>query len=112
MLRRAAVTRAGTIAATTGSSEQGASIATVRTSVNPPLTPPPLKLPRDPRHDRACERGRPPTRPARDRRRALVTGAAGFIGSRLVGALLGAGHEVVGLDNFSAYYKPSIKRAN
>jgi nucleoside-diphosphate-sugar epimerase len=50
--------------------------------------------------------------PARDRRRALVTGAAGFIGSRLVEALLGTGHEVVGLDNFSAYYDPSVKRAN
>ena len=49
---------------------------------------------------------------ARDRRRALVTGAAGFIGSRLVEALLGAGHEVVGLDNFSTYYEPSVKRAN
>jgi len=50
--------------------------------------------------------------PARDRRRALVTGAAGFIGSRLVEVLLGTGHEVVGLDNFSTYYEPSVKRAN
>jgi|SRR5215472_4092483 len=50
--------------------------------------------------------------PARDRRRALVTGAAGFIGSRLVEALLGTGHEVVGLDNFSSYYEPGVKRAN
>ncbi len=50
--------------------------------------------------------------PAPDRRRALVTGAAGFIGSRLVEVLLGNGHEVVGLDSFSDYYEPVVKRAN
>jgi UDP-glucose 4-epimerase len=33
--------------------------------------------------------------------RVLVTGAAGFIGSHLVDALLERGHRVVGIDNFS-----------
>jgi UDP-glucuronate 4-epimerase len=49
---------------------------------------------------------------ASDRQRALVTGAAGFIGSRLVETLLSMGHDVVGLDSFSNYYEPRIKRAN
>lgn len=35
--------------------------------------------------------------------RVLITGAAGFIGSYVVGEFLGAGWEVVGLDNFSKY---------
>src|SRR5947209_14978614 len=34
--------------------------------------------------------------------RALVTGAAGFIGSTLVDRLLADGHAVVGLDNFAS----------
>jgi UDP-glucuronate 4-epimerase len=34
----------------------------------------------------------------------LVTGAAGFIGSRLSKALLDRGNRVVGLDNFNTYY--------
>jgi UDP-glucose 4-epimerase len=35
--------------------------------------------------------------------RILVTGAAGFINGYLIPELLGRGHEVVGLDNFSKY---------
>jgi nucleoside-diphosphate-sugar epimerase len=35
--------------------------------------------------------------------RALVTGAAGFINGYLVPELLEAGHEVIGVDNFSKY---------
>jgi UDP-glucose 4-epimerase len=34
--------------------------------------------------------------------RALVTGAAGFIGSTLVDRLLGDGHQVTGLDNYAS----------
>lgn len=45
-------------------------------------------------------------------RRILVTGAAGFIGSSTVDALLARGDEVVGLDNFDRYYAPERKHAN
>jgi UDP-glucuronate 4-epimerase len=41
----------------------------------------------------------------------LVTGAAGFIGSRVTQKLLALGHEVVGWDNFNAYYDPRLKHA-
>jgi nucleoside-diphosphate-sugar epimerase len=36
--------------------------------------------------------------------RLLVTGAAGFIGSHLVEALARRGDEVIGIDNFDAFY--------
>jgi UDP-glucuronate 4-epimerase len=36
--------------------------------------------------------------------KALVTGAAGFIGSHLSSALLDCGATVVGLDSFTDYY--------
>ena len=42
----------------------------------------------------------------------LVTGAAGFIGSHVVEALLARGDTVAGLDNFDDYYDPARKRAN
>lgn len=40
----------------------------------------------------------------------LVTGAAGFIGSHTSEALANDGHEVIGIDNFSDYYDPAIKK--
>lgn len=44
--------------------------------------------------------------------RSVVTGAAGFIGSHLVDALLAAGDEVVGIDSFTDYYAAAAKEAN
>lgn len=44
--------------------------------------------------------------------RALVTGAAGFIGSSVVDQLLADGWQVVGLDNFDPYYDVEQKRRN
>jgi UDP-glucose 4-epimerase len=44
--------------------------------------------------------------------KALVTGAAGFIGSHLSGALLDRGAEVIGLDCFTDYYPRPVKEAN
>src|SRR5262245_61271698 len=44
--------------------------------------------------------------------KSLVTGAAGFIGSHLCERLLGAGHEVAGVDAFIPYYPRPIKEAN
>ena len=44
--------------------------------------------------------------------RCLVTGVGGFIGSHLAERLLDAGHSVIGIDAFTDYYPPQLKRAN
>ena len=44
--------------------------------------------------------------------KALVTGAAGFIGSHLSAALLDLGAEVTGIDCFTDYYPRALKEAN
>jgi UDP-glucuronate 4-epimerase len=44
--------------------------------------------------------------------RVAVTGAAGFIGSRLCEQIVDLGHDVVGLDNLDDFYDPAMKRAN
>ena len=43
--------------------------------------------------------------------RILVTGAAGFIGSRLTERLIARGDEVLGYDNLNDYYDPTLKDA-
>ena len=43
---------------------------------------------------------------------ALVTGAAGFIGSHLSAALLDSGASVTGIDSFTDYYPRPLKEAN
>jgi nucleoside-diphosphate-sugar epimerase len=44
--------------------------------------------------------------------KALVTGAAGFIGSHLTSALLDRGAQVTGIDCFTDYYPRAIKEGN
>ena len=43
---------------------------------------------------------------------ALVTGCAGFIGSRLTETLLEQGVAVRGVDAFTTYYDPTVKHRN
>jgi UDP-glucuronate 4-epimerase len=44
--------------------------------------------------------------------KAVVTGAAGFIGSHLAEALLARGDDVVAVDCFTDYYDPALKEEN
>ncbi|MGH7499708.1 MAG: NAD-dependent epimerase/dehydratase family protein [Gemmatimonadales bacterium] len=44
--------------------------------------------------------------------RVLITGAAGFIGSHLVEALVRRGDEVIGIDNFDPFYPRAMKERN
>jgi nucleoside-diphosphate-sugar epimerase len=44
--------------------------------------------------------------------KAVVTGAAGFIGSHVAESLLGDGHDVVGVDCFTDYYPRETKERN
>lgn len=44
--------------------------------------------------------------------KALVTGAAGFVGSNLTRRLLDEGHSVVGIDSLTPYYAVELKQRN
>jgi nucleoside-diphosphate-sugar epimerase len=44
--------------------------------------------------------------------RVVVTGAAGFVGSHLVEALVARGDHVLGVDSLNASYDPRVKRRN
>lgn len=46
------------------------------------------------------------------KRRILVTGGAGFIGSHLCDALLAGGHRVIAFDNFDPFYGRDVKMRN
>ena len=46
-----------------------------------------------------------------DKKKILVTGAAGFIGYHLCEALIKKGHQVIGLDNLNDYYDVNLKYA-
>jgi UDP-glucuronate 4-epimerase len=41
----------------------------------------------------------------------LVTGVAGFIGSKVAEVLCQQGHQVIGIDNLNDYYDPALKQA-
>ena len=43
--------------------------------------------------------------------KAIVTGAAGFIGFHVCQALLGRGDQIIGVDDLNPYYDPALKRA-
>lgn len=45
------------------------------------------------------------------KKRILITGAAGFIGFHMACYLSQRGDDVLGFDNFNAYYDPQLKRA-
>jgi len=49
-------------------------------------------------------------REEKDRLKVLVTGAAGFIGYHLCSELLSRGDDVLGVDNFNAYYDVGLKK--
>jgi len=46
------------------------------------------------------------------KRRVLVTGCAGFLGSHLCERLIDNGHEVLGIDSFTDFYSRSLKNRN
>ncbi|MBS0622158.1 MAG: NAD-dependent epimerase/dehydratase family protein, partial [Verrucomicrobia bacterium] len=45
-----------------------------------------------------------------EKKRVLVTGAAGFIGFHAARALAKCGHQVLGVDNFNSYYEVALKK--